>query len=178
MAGRELSRRPDQIRKRLARGMNVDRDYAAGVEVGIIKPVEEWDPAELAHGRPRASDGSFRGATPKWITPKVIAEAQRRLKSRARGLLLEHVESAAKVLGELMRDPNTDDRVRADIAKFTIDHAIGKAQIKVDADISVGPRDFLVQAIMVEDEHGQLVDAHPVVDGQFYETDDEEDDDG
>jgi len=47
------------------------------------KPIEEWDWQELARGRPRCADGTFKGVAPQWVTLAVRNEAKRRLLARA-----------------------------------------------------------------------------------------------
>src|SRR5262245_63124610 len=37
----------------------------------LYKPIEQWDPEELARGRPRSRDGNFTGRPPRWITRAV-----------------------------------------------------------------------------------------------------------
>lgn len=172
---RELSSTPNAIRKRLRRGnANAERD----LEMLGYKPVAEWEIAELAHGRPRAADGTFRGKRPKWVTPQIAAEARKRLQDVAYGELMQGASLAASVIINVMRDPEASTKDRLDAAKFVYEQLMGKAAVKGEIDVKIGPREFLASALLVEDDEGNYVSAHPVVDGQFRvdDEDDEEDD--
>ncbi|WP_281901171.1 hypothetical protein [Phytohabitans aurantiacus] len=169
----ELSRKPKQIRNRLRRGRNLERDLQMYAEETGFKPVEEWDYVELARGRPRDKDGGFRGSAPKWITPKVVAEAKKRLQDKAFGSLMQAAGVASKTLIELMKDPDTDARTRADIAKFIYEQLNGKAAVKVDVEAKIGPADFLAGALVLDDGSP----AHPIINGEFTAEDDEEEED-
>lgn len=169
---RELSRKPKQIRNRLRRGRNIDRDYRELVNAEGYKPLEEWDWAELAHGRPRNKNGKFSGKAPSWITPLVQAEARKRLQTKAFASVMSYAGVAAKVLVDLMRDPETDTRTRADIAKFIYEQLNGKATVAVDIQAKDSVRETLASALILDDGSP----AHPVIDGQFHDEDEEPDD--
>ncbi|MBM0259758.1 hypothetical protein [Micromonospora sp. 4G55] len=188
MGNRELSKDPHRIRTRLRRGTNPKRDLAMLDEVGY-KPVSEWDDEELARGRPRNSRGSFSGGpTPKWLTPVVEEERRKRLKQATFDRLMTHSLRAMEVMGELVNDPETPASVRADIARFIYEQQHGKAKSKVDVDATVGPRDALFPAIVLDDglpqdirhlrnmlseeEFRQLTNMPGVVDGQVVDEDD------
>src|SRR4051794_35813754 len=64
----------------------------------LHKPLEEWDDEELARGRPRAMDGSFRGKSPDWINRQVHEEALRRFKDLSQGQLRAIVPEALQQL--------------------------------------------------------------------------------
>ena len=160
------------------RGVDIERDYQMYTEVTGFRPVSEWDDAELAHGRPRAKDGTFRGPTPTWVTPMVLAEARKRWQGKTSGALAQYTLAAVATLRKLMEDPETDARTRADVAKFIYEQVNGKATVKVDMDSSDLVRSFIAGALVLDD--GQP--AHPVIDGQFEDedddwTDDEDDED-
>jgi hypothetical protein len=177
-----LSQKPEHIRKRLRRReVPLKRDLE--MLANTRKPINEWDTEELARGRPRDKDGTFRGVTPKWITPLIMDEAKRRLKVGALETLSSKVIDAIEVIHKLMmsdeRDsdgkPIVDARTRLQAAQFIIEHTIGKARQPVDMNGSAdGYRQFLAGALKMVDTNGQLVDAHPVIEGTAVETEADE----
>lgn len=174
MTRRELSPKPSQIRRRLRRqGEASDRDYEMLVEVGGIKPIEDWDLEELSRGRPRDKKGGWRGGAVRgWLTARLRKEIAKRLRDRTLEAMAEHVPDAVAVIAKLMK-ADVDDTTRLRAATLVIEHAVGKPQAHLQIDAQIELKDFLATALVLDDGS----DAHPVVDGQFYETDDDEDDD-
>lgn len=172
MERRALSRDPHKIRMRLRDGTDVRRDLAMLVEVGAMKPVSEWDMEELAHGRPRNSNGSFSGHRPPWLTSAVEEEIIKRRKEMTYAALMTHATKAMEVLGQLAADPGTPASVRADIGKFIFDHIHGKATAKVETTVTAGSP--LVKTFLLPDGRPK----HEVIDGAYRvdarEIDDEE----
>lgn len=183
-------REKQNLRARARRGTVGAEEAAAGVG---HKPVSQWDDLELAHGRPRAHDGTFRGETPKWITPLVNEEAERRfrqmLKSKANVVSI----NAVQVLEKLMMEDGVteDDRgriwhrvapgVRADVAKYLMDHVIGKATQPVDVNANVKLVGLLANVVTQGDEGGEgepsvgFADRVEFVDAEATEKEPEED---
>jgi len=142
--GKSLS--PKQIRerarrkaKRMARMTDQELDYL------YRKPVEEWDLEELARGRARGPDGTFRGPRPKWITAEVHERAMERyvamVKSEMNSMTVTALESLTTLLSSEEVDfkgrPLVSANVKADIAKFLLEHVVGKPKQHVQADVSV-----------------------------------------
>ncbi|MEV7329570.1 hypothetical protein [Micromonospora sp. NPDC093244] len=197
MGDRELSRKPGEIRKRLRNGTNPARDKAMLVEIGY-KPVSEWDMEELAKGRPRNSQGNFRGQPPSWLTMDVQAEAMRRLKGHAFSDVMALLPLATKALRRALADPGIDPKVQFAAATWLMEQALGKAKQRMTIDAELSPHDkvktALVPAILLDDglpqdlrhltpeRRRQLkqsldrIDGQTVLDGEFTEDDDEEED--
>jgi hypothetical protein len=171
MADRELSRDPHRVRMRLRYGTNIERDLAM---LGY-KPVAQWDLEELGRGRPKNSNGSFTGGpAPKWLTPAIEAERRKRLKQATHDALMAHTDAAMRVLGELVKNPETPASVRADIGKFIYEQLHGKAKSKIDLDAKVTPQTALAAAIVLDD--GLPQDASMVIeDVEYIETDEQDD---
>lgn len=136
---------PKQIRARARRKM-ARSDRMSDLEFeALYKPVEEWDLEELARGRPRGADGSFRGPKPKWISREVHERSMERFKAAIRtevSAVTVHAHTA--ILGILQNDevdekgkPIVPASTKLDAAKFLIEHAIGKPVQHVENDISV-----------------------------------------
>lgn len=169
---RQMSNKPEQIRKRLRRAVKVEkleRDYAmlAAHPDTHHKPLDEWDYEELARGRPRNSDGSFGGRVPAWITVKVQMEAKERLRKRAYGDLASHTNTAVKVLVDLMTDTDVDRRTRLDAAKYLLDQVLGKAKVFAELEGKLDVQAFVAEALVLDDGSP----AHPVIEGTVVEED-------
>lgn len=186
----KLSTDPRQVRIRLRRAARskrvpdgrIDRDMA----ILGYKPVEEWDLAELAHGRPRNSKGTFAGTRPMWLTSRVQAEAKKRLGDVARIKVQAFLPHALKTVYELMTSNETDDkgkpivdaRTRLAAAQLVIEHVIGKPQanLNLTATAEENLRTALIPAIVLDD--GQPQDEPLVLEGEFTEETEDEDDIG
>jgi hypothetical protein len=141
---------PRQAAKRTRRQARTgETDPSQAAERLGWKPVEEWDDLELAHGRPRNAAGNFSSPKPEWIGPLIDEEVQRRFRETLRGKANVVSISAVAVLEKLMLDEgfSEDDRgriwhkvapgVRADIAKYLMDHVIGRPTQPVDVNANV-----------------------------------------
>jgi hypothetical protein len=175
-----LSKDPRQIRNRLRRREGkLGRDLELYVKHGGMKPLDEWDLEELSRGRPRDRNGQWGGRGPGWVTPAVVKEAKRRLLDHAFGSLAGHADLAIKTIADLLKSkavddngkPIVDSRTRLEAAKFVIEHIIGKPKATVEIGADDAVRQALARALVLDDGE----DAHPVINGQF--TEDEEDDD-
>lgn len=178
-APEELSTRQEQMRVRIRRaGKAADKKAdRVGAEIQnyykqIGRPIEEWDWEELARGRPRAINGTFVGRTPSWVTPTVVNEAKRRLMAGIYGEMGTQSKFALDVLRRLLTSGDVDDKVALDAAKYVIDHIIGKPEAIIKLDGSETVRQFLANALVLDDGAPE----HEVIDGE-YVTDSEEDDD-
>lgn len=152
-----LSTDPRAVRARLRRkNRKVNRTEDAMVTdlEMLYKPVDTWDMAELARGRPRCKDGTFKGPTPPWVTPLVRREAERRLVDLARAELATMVGDAIQVMTNLMTDDTVDEETgrpyvsastKLDAAKFIVEQVMGKAKQRVDLEAGASVAEFLGQ---------------------------------
>ncbi|WP_103382513.1 hypothetical protein [Pseudonocardia dioxanivorans] len=148
-------------------------DVSAEIAIVYEKPLEEWDDEELVRGRPRASDGTFRGARPTWITPAVQAERQRRLRQLMSDELGTFAADALRTIHAVMTDDRVDDfgkpvvsaSVRLDAGKYLVDQFMGKAVAQIDV-TAHNPLQDLLAGILVNPD-GQP--AHSVVEGEVVD---------
>jgi hypothetical protein len=147
----------------------------------LYKPIEEWDDEELARGRPRAADGSFRGRSPGWVTRELHEESIRRFttitQNEMRALVPAAIENIAKIAGDTSCDekgkPNTPAAVRLAANQWIVEHLVGKPKQRLEADISVKLQGILAEALVSPDQVG---DGYiPAIDVQSWEGEDEED---
>lgn len=181
----KLSTKPEQIRRRLRRGVNRDQDIALYAEHKPgFKPLAEWDLEELAHGYPRNRAGRFGGHRPTWITDAMVKEAKKRLVEQATGKLTSHVKLAIDTVVAIIESEDVDDkgrpivdaRTRLDAAKFIIEHVKGKPTALVEIEAADFTKRMLAAAIVLDD--GKPQDAPIVLDGEFTEEEDDDDADG
>lgn len=125
-----------------------------------FKPVKDWDMEELSRGRPRHQDGSFRGHKPTWVTQEIHQEALDRLKDGIRTGLRTHAVRAIEVLGEMLDSQAEDHRGRPlvpaaakiDVAKFLVEHLVGKPVQPIQNDISIKLQGVLA-AVLVQPDY-------------------------
>lgn len=143
-----------QIRAR-ARRKSKKSTAAMGEELALLhKPLEEWDAEELARGRPRASDGTFKGKAPDWIPRAVHEQALEKYKEIIKGDLNGHALKAIKTLEKILDNEGEDDKGRPlvpastklDASKFILEQLLGKPKQEVTADISVKLQGILAAA--------------------------------
>lgn len=175
-----LSKKPEQIRNRLRRkGKALFQDIDLYIENGGTKPLDEWDLEELARGRPRAKNGKFAGRAAQWIQPSVAMEARRRLFQHAYGGMARHLDLALETVANLMNctdldengRPIVDAAVKLKAAMFIIEHIVGKPKTHIELEATDMAKQTLASALVLDDGSP----AHPVVDGQFTEREDDDD---
>lgn len=150
----------------------------------LMKPVEEWDDEELARGRPKASDGSFRGSTPQWVSRQIHEEAVKVFTERAQGSLRGLVPMALETIEYIIQNKDTDEdgkplvpmSTKLDAAKWAVEHLVGKPTQRVQADISVRLQAVLAHALVQPGQEGQM-GMVPAIDVESWEQSNEESDD-
>lgn len=137
---------PKQIRRRAQRKlknnprMSLDEAYE-----GTLKPLAEWDMEELARGRPRNERGTFEGAAPAFVSRQITEEALERFKVVIREEMNAQTMTGLKTLARVLDDDRVDHRgkpfvsanVKVDVAKFFLEHVVGKAVQPTQSEISV-----------------------------------------
>lgn len=180
----KLSQNPRTIRARIRRrNAKFNDDIDQLLKVQGYKPVSEWSLEELSRGKPKNPEtGRWSTATPSWITPRVAEEVKKRFREETLHGLTKHTTKALKMLGELLDNEDVDHngkpivsaRDKIDVAKFIVEHTIGKppTKIEVGADESKW-RSVLAESVALPSGDN---DYHPVIDGEFEEAEDEDDD--
>lgn len=137
---------PKQIRARARRRMKRNEVLSAQeMDYLYRKPVHEWDLEELAKGRPRGPDGTFRGDKPKWITREVHEAAMDQYLVAVKSKMNQHSVDALDVIHNILNNNDVDDNgkpvvspsTKLDTAKFLLEHVIGKPTQRVESDVSV-----------------------------------------
>ncbi|MGD9729504.1 MAG: hypothetical protein AB7V39_24440 [Nitrospiraceae bacterium] len=149
----------------------------ADIELVYKKPLEEWDWEELSKGYPRDVDGAFPRRKPDWITPAIRAEAQRRMRNMSEHELMTYAQAAIATLAELMTEQGVDDfgkplvpaTVRADAAKYILNHVIGTPKARVEVS-EHNPLIDLMAGVLVNPDG---LPSHTIVEGEVVEDSDD-----
>lgn len=143
---------PKQIRARARRAQKITE----GELEQLYKPLDEWDAEELARGRPRAKDGSFKGKAPAFIDRALHEQIVRKFEDIVRMEMNGHTVKALKVLEHILDSEAEDEKGRPivsastklDATKFLIEHILGKPKQRVETDISVKLQGILATAMV------------------------------
>lgn len=140
---------PKQIRARARR--QASRKNGRGRKMtevefeALYKPIEEWDLEELARGRPKGADGTFRGRKPGWITREVHERAMELFVENTRGEMGALTPDALDSLRWVLSSDEVDERgkpivpasAKNQASMFILEHVVGKPKQHVQQDISV-----------------------------------------
>lgn len=138
----QIYRRQKRAQDAFAKKMNLSE---VEKEIKFRKPLSEWDAEELARGRPRNRDGSFRGPKPAYVSGEIYEEAMDRFKSIVKTGMRVATVDAIQVVQGILNDDSTDNRGRPLVAastklqaaQFLIEHVVGKPTQRVENDVSV-----------------------------------------
>ena len=183
-SGKPKSMSKKQIRARARRHARISEAELTK----LYKPMDEWDEEELARGRPRAADGTFRGASPNWITRQMHEEAMARFRGVVEGRVRSHTVDALSTVHWILNNEDVDEKGKAvippstklDAAKFLIEHVIGKPTQRQEVDISVRLQALLATATVGVGADGADLLALPgggAYEAAFGESGYDEDDD-
>lgn len=148
---------PKNIRARARRRMKRNEVMTQQeLDYLYMKPVEEWDLAELAQGRPKNSHGHFKGPKPKFVTAIVHEEAMAKYTAAVKTSMRATTVDALGLLNQLIGSEEVDEKgkplvpasVKLDAAKFLIEHVIGKPTQRIESDVSVKLQGILGQVMV------------------------------
>jgi len=147
------SKQKKQIRQRARRKLNKLSPDEQEALWG--KNIQDWDLEELARGRPRDKNGNFTGTAPSFIPRQLHEEIVRRFETVVREEMNGHTVDALKMLHTVLNDNQVDSKgrpitprsVQVDVAKFLIEHVVGKPKQRMEADISLKLQGILGVAI-------------------------------
>ena len=179
------SKEAKQIRQRARRKM---QKLSAEEQQALWgRDISDWDLEELARGRPKAKDGTFKGRPPKFLDRQLHEEIMKRFETIVKQEMNTHTVSALEVIGRILDNDETDEKGRPvvpagtklDAAKFLVEHAIGKPKQRTETDISLKLQGIL-GAVMVQpnsDLGGQMELSQGFIDVPSWEADDDDDSD-
>jgi hypothetical protein len=161
-----------RARKRARRGgergltLLIEQDLPA---LGI-KPLDEWDVYELAHGKPRDEDGGFRkGVMPSWFAPVLQAEIEKRFQAAA-GQKMKVVGLEGMVMARKLMRRASSENVRLEASKFFMEQVFGKAvqRVNLEGQLKI---EALLGAALVNPDGGAAYGFQKVLD-EAGETED------
>lgn len=164
LTGKQIRARARRKRKR---GVHMSKEE---MDALYEKPIDEWDLEELAHGRPRNAKGHFTGPNPQWIDRSVHEQAMEKYTSVVKTRMKVSTVDALDVLKQVLRNEDTDDRgkpiipasTKVDVAKFLLEHVVGKPTQRVENDVSIRLQAILAQVVVNPGEKatGNYMPAH------------------
>jgi hypothetical protein len=171
------SKRAKQIRARARRKMKIGSDELKQL---YGRPIEEWDHEELARGRPRAKDGTFKGKSPAFIDRVLHEQIVKRFEEVVREEMNGHTIDALKIIGLILNDETVDEKDRPivaagtklDAAKFLVEHVIGKPKTRMESDISIKLQGILGHAMVNPGSDGGFELTQGYIEAQSSEEDD------
>lgn len=134
----------------------------AETEIKYRKPLDEWEPEELARGRLRDKNGGWSGSAPKWVSGEIHEEAMDRFASIVKTGMRVAALDGIKVVQDILNNEEIDNRGRPqvgastklDAAKFLIEHIVGKPTQRVEQDVSVKLQGILASVMVNPNEAG------------------------
>jgi hypothetical protein len=145
-----------QIRRRANRRIRKGQRITDEAFKAAYKDIDEWDDEELARGRPRDTNGQFRGAPYKYIPREVHERAVERFKVLVREQMNVHSIEALKTIQMVLESDEVDHKgkpivpasTKLDAAKFLLEHIVGKPVQPTQSEVSVKLQGIL-GAVMV-----------------------------
>lgn len=163
MTGRQVRSR---MRRKIQKGQKVDDET---FDAWAGKPIDDWDIEELARGRPRDTNGGFRGKPAKYMPRAVHERIAERFKMLVRDQMNQNAVQALGVISNLIINDDTDEKgkplvpasVKLDASKWLVEHVVGKPVQPTQTDVSVKLQGIL-GAVMV---NPTLDSDHPDMEG-------------
>lgn len=172
----ERSTKPGAVRARMRRtARRIDRhDEDLQMMFPGSKPVEEWDFEELQCGKPRDPETgkvSRRGKRPAWITPIILAEAQKRLSTMTATQLGMYTGAAISVMVDLMQSSKVDI-VRFNSAQYILNQVMGMPTQRTEISATVNVQSFLADVMVNPDgSEGHAIEDGNIIEGEYEEDD-------
>jgi len=136
----------------------------------LYKPIEEWSLRELALGRPLPPDGKIPpGPKPQWVTMEVHERSMELFVKAVKSQMNSNTIDALSAMTDIINDDRVDQRgrplvapsVKADLAKFLLEHIVGKPKQHITQDISIKLQGLLGSV---------MVNPNEALEGEAYEV--------
>lgn len=194
-ADKDAKMTPKQIRARARRARiraerrGVEPPKVSAIETAALmrKPLGDWDLEELARGYPKDKNGNFSGSKPKWIDAAMHEQIVDQFKELVRTDMKSLTVKALDVLEDVLENDEVDERGRpvtpvntkVDVAKFLLEHLIGKPTQPIQNDISIKLQGILGAVLVQPAEAGGYVPSsshrvlEDIVDADLVDEEDE-----
>jgi hypothetical protein len=187
--GKPGSMQSKQLRARARRKARRGENTTAEVTLLYGRSVDQWDIEELAKGMPRRADGTWPSTKPAWLTRALEEEASKRFRDMMVGKINMTSVEAINLIQSLMRNNRRDAKgkpvvppsTKAELAKWVLEHVVGKPTQRVEAEVGVKLQGVLAHAIVMPGQlpaTGTLPQFAPVIQpASTAELEDRDDDD-
>lgn len=187
--GKPGSMQPKQLRARARRKARRGESTSAEVTLLYGRSIQQWDIEELAKGMPRNADGSWPAMKPEWLTRALEEEAQKRFRDMMVGRINMTSVEAIDLIQSLMKNNRKDAKgkpivppsTKAELAKWVLEHVVGKPTQRVETEVGVKLQGVLAHAIVMPGQlpaMGVLPEFAPVIQpASTAELEDRDDDD-
>lgn len=98
--------------------------------------ISQLSPEELARGRLRNDDGTFRGAPARWVPAEFHKECIRELMRRGKELYQENYIQAIQAMTTIATTPSIEVNSRIKAAQFVIERIEGKVPERLEVGVS------------------------------------------
>lgn len=133
----------------------------------------EWDDEELARGRRRDKNGTFRGRDPKLVPSGAGKELARRKTIEANQYIAEQAPKLAEALVGIALDDLMDEKARVSAIKEAFEHILPKASANnVNITMEVKPWEEALKGAVVVVDNDDGGDAQPALTGGDTEGED------
>lgn len=117
--------------------------------------VQFLTPEELARGRLRNADGSFRGAPARWVPAEFHRECIRELMRRGKEMYQESYIDAIQTMRTIANSPSVEPAQRIKAAQFVIERLEGKVPEKLEIGMSEPWQEMITGIVATMDPSAQ-----------------------
>lgn len=135
-------------------------------QVTMAQVIETMDPEELARGRFRASDGSFKGAPPKWVPAEFHQACMKEMLKRGQEMYRSNFLVAIEAFTKIAADPNIEPQHRLKAAQYIWERVEGKIPDKVEIGGITEPWEQIIGGIIAEAEDDAISRATHILSGE------------
>lgn len=131
------TRKTKRMRKvRLSTNWSAALDRIDEEGITMEEFVATLTPEELARGRLKNADGTFRGAPSRWVPAEFHKECVRELMRRGKELYQENYIQAIQAMTTIATTPSIEVNSRIKAAQFVIERIEGKVPEKLEIGVS------------------------------------------
>ena len=123
-------------RVRIGKGWTAALEQMENEGMTMAEFVSLLSPEELARGRLKNADGSFRGAPARWVPAEFHKECIRELMRRGKMLYQENYIEAIQAMTTIATSPGVEPKDRIRAAQFVIERIEGKVPEKLEIGVS------------------------------------------
>jgi hypothetical protein len=145
------------VKKKKRKRIQIGTGWANALErmenegITMAEFVKELSPEELARGRLKNADGSFRGAPTKWVPAEFHKECIRELMRRGKELYQVNYIEAIQSMTLIANSPSVEPAQRIKAAQFVIERIEGKVPERLEVGVSEPWQEILTGIVATVD---------------------------